>query len=100
VKKFERRAGYFLLEVILRISRTYKPLMISGAQLDQINVVDTNTKEYTYRSAGTSKISMAARNEEQVRHTFHAREPQFVGVQLGSEHMGDSQLLCCFYRLS
>lgn len=50
MKKFERRAGYFLLEVILRNSRTYKPLMISGAQLDQINVVDTNTFAYTSNS--------------------------------------------------
>jgi len=50
VKKFERRAGYFSLEVILRNSRTYKPLMISEAQLDQINVVDTNTFAYTSNS--------------------------------------------------
>jgi superfamily II DNA or RNA helicase len=50
VKKFERRAGYFSLEVILRNSRTYKPLMISEAQLEQVNLVDTNTFAYTSNS--------------------------------------------------
>jgi len=50
VKKFERRAGYFLLEVILRISRTYKQLRISEAQLEQLNVVTSDTFAYTSNS--------------------------------------------------
>jgi hypothetical protein len=50
VKKFERRAGYLLLELILRNRRTYKPLMTSDAQLDQINLVDANTFTYSSNS--------------------------------------------------
>jgi hypothetical protein len=50
VKKFERRAGFFLLEVILRNSRTYKQLMISEAQLDQVNPVTVDTFAYASNS--------------------------------------------------
>ena len=50
VKKFERRAGYFLLEVILLNSRTYKPLRISEAQLEQINVETIDSFAYSKNS--------------------------------------------------
>lgn len=50
VKKFERRAGYFLLEVILLNSRTYKPLRISEAQLEQINVETIDAFAYSKNS--------------------------------------------------
>ncbi len=43
VKKFERRAGYSLLEVIMLNSHTYKPLRISESQLKQINVDNTDS---------------------------------------------------------
>jgi hypothetical protein len=40
VKKFETRAGYFLLEVVLDDGHhTYKPLRITGDQLAQIQVL-------------------------------------------------------------
>ena len=38
VKKFERRTGYFLLEVVLLNSRTYKPLRLTEEQLKEIKV--------------------------------------------------------------
>jgi len=50
VKKFERRAGYFSLEVILHNSRTYKQLMISEAQLELVNFVTAYTFAYTSNS--------------------------------------------------
>jgi hypothetical protein len=41
VKKFETRAGYFLLEVVLDDGHhTYKPLRITGDQPAQIQVLD------------------------------------------------------------
>ncbi len=50
VKKFERRVGYFLLEVILLKSSKFKSLRISESQLKQIKVVTTDTFAYSQNS--------------------------------------------------
>lgn len=39
VKKFEKRKGYFLLEVVLNETREFKPLRITEAQLNSIRAV-------------------------------------------------------------
>lgn len=50
VKKFEKRPGYFLLEVILLNSRTYKSLRISESQLRRIIVETTDIFAYSKNS--------------------------------------------------
>ncbi len=46
VKKFERRTGYYLLEVIFVDSRTFEPLRLTQDQLDQVNI--ETTEKFTY----------------------------------------------------
>ncbi|MFO8133691.1 MAG: hypothetical protein R6U10_07185, partial [Thermoplasmatota archaeon] len=38
VKKFDKRGGFYLLEVVLLANREYKPLRISEEQLDNVSI--------------------------------------------------------------
>jgi SNF2 family DNA or RNA helicase len=50
VKKFERRAGYYVLEVILCSNRTFKTLRISESQLNQIKIVTSDVLSFSKNS--------------------------------------------------
>jgi len=50
VKKFEKRPGYFLLEVILLTTQTYKQLMLSESQFNQIVVETKDAFAYSQNS--------------------------------------------------
>ncbi len=53
VKKFEARAGYYLLEVVLDDGhRTYKPPRITDDQLAQIRVLELTPTSLTGRGEG------------------------------------------------
>jgi hypothetical protein len=66
VKKFEPRAGYFLLEVVLDDGHhTYKPLRITGDQLAQIQVLGGVDDLY---NLPLYDISEESAREKNIRH--------------------------------